>query len=437
METWNKTAWKSLLVPGGILLCLTVTLVKTDWFVITMPVITFLYYAGLLVGLLLASRFHCSRVFFALMVLFLAQQAIFFLRGNVLFRGPGQAALEVAIILVPLNFVLLSVSHERGLTLNTVGSNLIFLFIQSTIVAALARVGQTPLLPAHTPHHAAFSPLSSAYVWAAFGIAALLLLVRFMLLRKPVESALFWSLISFLFAVSSVGDARTAITYYAASTFILALSIIETSYLLAYHDELTTLPSRRAFQDALMRLQVPYSIAMVDIDHFKRFNDTYGHDTGDQVLRLVASCLAHITGGGRAYRCGGEEFAITFSGKTSADVLDHLEELRRRIESSSFRVRGADRRQLPRGQDRRSPRPRSRTRAGRAIRELAETDSGSALSVTVSIGVAACTQEKRDPERVVQGADKALYRAKAAGRNRIEIAPSGRRHARTTAAGIA
>jgi len=63
--------------------------------------------------------------------------------------------------------------------------------------------------------------------------------------------------------------------------------MVETSYLLAYHDELTALPSRRAFHEALLRLQPPYSIAMVDIDHFKRCNDTYGHDTGDEVLRLV------------------------------------------------------------------------------------------------------------------------------------------------------
>jgi diguanylate cyclase (GGDEF)-like protein len=217
---------------------------------------------------------------------------------------------------------------------------------------------------------------------------------------------------------------------------ILALSITETSYFLAYHDELTTLPSRRAFNDALLRLQAPYSIAMVDIDHFKRFNDTYGHDTGDQVLRLVASSLARVTGGGRAYRCGGEEFAIVFSGKTSTEVMGDLERLRATIESSSFRMRGADRRQLPRGSDRRQQPTRSRARTGRAIRQLAQASGPSALSVTVSIGVAGCTQEKTDPDRMVQAADKALYRAKAAGRNRIETATTSRR-VRAKAAGIA
>ncbi len=137
--------------------------------------------------------------------------------------------------------------------------------------------------------------------------------------------------------------------YAATAACILAASIIENSYLLAYHDELTTLPSRRAFNDALARLQEPYSIAVVDIDHFKRFNDTYGHDTGDQVLRLVASNLARVTGGGQAYRCGGEEFNILFPGKTTPEVVEHLEHLRATIESSEFRMRGRDRRQAARG----------------------------------------------------------------------------------------
>src|SRR5208282_2380883 len=104
----------------------------------------------------------------------------------------------------------------------------------------------------------------------------------------------------------------------------------------------------------------PYSIAMVDIDHFKRCNDTYGHDTGDQALRLVASKLARVSGGGQAYRCGGEEFAILFPGRTTADVLGHLEDLRAAIEASSLRLRGPDRRQLARGPDRRNPAARSR-----------------------------------------------------------------------------
>ena len=260
-----------------------------------------------------------------------------------------------------------------------------------------------------------------------------MLLCRFAILRKPSESAFFWSLAAFFLGSESAGVGRAA--YFATSMLILAISIIETSYMLAYQDELTALPSRRAFNDALPRLDAPYSIAVVDIDHFKKFNDTYGHDTGDQVLCLVASSLARVTGGGRAYRCGGEEFTIVFPGKSAADVVEHLERLRAAIETSSFRVRGTDRRQVPRGPDRRSHRSRART--GRAIRQLAKPGAHSALSVTVSIGVAGALDRATDPQKIIDLADKALYRAKSAGRNRVESAPAARHGVRTKAAGIA
>ena len=88
-------------------------------------------------------------------------------------------------------------------------------------------------------------------------------------------------------------------------------------------------------------LAAPYSLAVVDIDHFKNFNDTYGHDTGDQVLRMVASKLGEVTGGGKAFRTGGEEFCILFSGKSVAQALPHLEALRKEVETAIFHLRSA------------------------------------------------------------------------------------------------
>ena len=185
-------------------------------------------------------------------------------------------------------------------------------------------------------------------------------------------------------------------------------------------------------------MQDPYSIAVVDIDHFKKFNDTYGHDTGDQVLRLVAANLSRVTGGGKAHRCGGEEFNILFPGRTTSEVVDHLEQLRASIESSEFRMRRGDRRQAPRGPDRRKEPARSRRRKGQVIRELVQEKAPAMLSVTVSMGVATSGKEKSTPELVLQAADKALYRAKANGRNRIETATAIRRRTSIkAAAGIA
>src|SRR6185369_6728757 len=102
-------------------------------------------------------------------------------------------------------------------------------------------------------------------------------------------------------------------------------------------------PSRRSLNESLQGLGRRYTIAMVDVDHFKKFNDTYGHDVGDQVLKMVARKIQDVGGGGKAYRYGGEEFTITFSGRSLADVIPHLEELRKTIAGYRLQLRGSDR----------------------------------------------------------------------------------------------
>jgi diguanylate cyclase (GGDEF)-like protein len=439
----SKTTLKFLTIPGGVLLLSVAVLVHSGWLTLPLPAISFLDYSALVGGILLSWRFHSSRVFLALVVLFLAQQGIAMAVGAHAVPGsPGWIVLSAATVLVPLNFILIAIMPESGLTVSGVAPVGLFLFLQTIVIAVLSQRPGTQHAVSRV-HHAA-APISlPGYAVAAFVIAGAILLVRSLITRKPVDGALLWSLAAFFLSVQFLAVARTSTSYSATAACILAASIIETSYLLAYHDELTSLPSRRAFNDALLRLQAPYSIAAVDIDHFKRFNDTYGHDTGDQVLRLVAAKLARVTGGGEAYRCGGEEFTILFPGKTAAEVKDHLEQMRAAVESAEFHQRGTERRQTPRGPDRRgretaSPRTRGRGRKGQAIRKLAEQRSPAPLSVTVSIGLASASTEKLTPELVMQAADKALYRAKANGRNRLETASSPRRQSeRKQAAGIA
>lgn len=402
----------------------------SGWLTLAVPALSFLYYCAIGGGMLLAWRFHSSRIFLSVLVLFLAQQAVGLFAGQP--HLVSMTAHAVA-VLVPLNFVLIAVMHERGFTAVSVSPVAMLLFVECVTVAVFTSSAAEEKPSAAQIHHLAAMP---RYALAVLVLASIFLAVRFLITRKPSDSALLWSLCAFAFALHFTGTPHIATLYWAAAGCILAVSIVENSYLLAYHDELTSLPSRRAFNDAMMRLQSPYSIAVVDIDHFKKFNDTYGHDTGDQVLRLVASNLARVSGGGQAYRCGGEEFMILFPGKTGNDVTGHLEQLRKAIELSEFRMRTGDRRQVPRGPDRRNQRARGRVTKGQAIRQLAEEKPAAALSVTVSIGVATATAEPSDPDRVLQSADKALYRAKANGRNRLEVA-SSTRGSRVKAAGIA
>jgi len=427
---------KSLLTPG-ICLAVVAALLHTGLVTPSPVLIAYAFYGLLIAGLLLAWRFHSSRIFLALLVVFLAEQAIgYFSQGHVAANGPGRIVVAAVGLLLPLNFVLLSFQQEKGFTLSSIAPAGLLLFLESVIVAVLCR--PEPSAAAHRALHHAITPPSLPFATLlAFSAAAIVLLTRFMLFHKPAESGLFWALSACVLALRFGGVGRIPTAYFAAAAFVLASAIVETSYLLAYHDELTTLPSRRAFRDALLRLEPPYSIAMLDIDHFKRCNDTYGHDTGDQVLRMIASRLARVTGGGQPYRFGGEEFAILFPGKTTSDILEHLEKLRADIAASTLRLRGPDRRHEARGPDRRNQRPRARAQTGHVIRQLSRRAPSNQLSVTASIGVATSKGEKPSAEEVIQAADKALYRAKAAGRNRIETASAPHRRARTKAAGIA
>lgn len=424
MQNWKRTRAYALLVPGGILLLGAALMAQAKGIALPPQSITFLYYSALLIGLLLAWRFHSSRICLAITVVFLASQAIGISEaaGHISRMTP---VLAFICVLLPLDFIVIAMMDERGFQISALAPVAIFLFLQLVFITVLAS-GMGP-----KARHAGTEPLPN-YILVTFLAAGLILLSRGLITRKPVDHALFWSFTACLLFIQFRSSPRISSVYVLASLVILAFSVVETSYLLAYHDELTGLPSRRAFNEALSHLQEPYSIAAVDIDRFKQFNDAYGHDVGDQVLRLVATKLGRVTGGGQAYRCGGEEFVILFPGKTCDGIAEDLEHLRSAVETAEFRMREADRREVLRGPERRKP-AHGRARKVQQIRKLARGIDKSPLSVTVSIGVAGSSAARRTPDSILQAADKALYRAKANGRNRVELATLPRRRDRAKA----
>ena len=181
------------------------------------------------------------------------------------------------------------------------------------------------------------------------------------------------------------------------------MSLLQESHRLAFRDELTGLPSRRALEERLHGLGPVHTLAMLDVDHFKQFNDTHGHDIGDQVLRLVAARLAQAAGGGTAYRYGGEEFCIMFPEVGLAEALPHVEKICADIAAYQMAVRRDDR-------------PKD-AEAGTRLRSLRAAEK--TLSVTVSIGIAEPDDQLSTPAEVLRAADQALYRAKQGGRNRV------------------
>jgi diguanylate cyclase (GGDEF)-like protein len=402
--------------------------------------VDFCYYGAFAVGLLLAWRFHSSRVVSALVVLFLGQRAIeFFAQARNPLAGPGLTALEAVSFLIPLNFALLAVAQERGFTIPMAAPRLALLLIQSVFVAVICR--PAPANGSHLFHAAIFGRSWSAWtpipqISLLVFLAVLVFLVTRAVSRpKPVENGFAWALLALFIAFNNGAIGLVARAYVASAAIILVVSIVETSYAMAYNDELTGLPSRRAFNDAILRLDAPYTVAAVDIDHFKSVNDSYGHDTGDEVLCMVAANLARVTGGGQAFRVGGEEFTILFPSKRTQEVMSHLENLRLMIEQSPFRLRSkADRRSASRGADRRTPGGRKKTTRRKSTAAGAKGN----LQVTVSIGVAEPSDTETQIAHVLNLADEALYTAKRGGRNRVENASSQtKRAAKKTAQNMA
>ena len=426
MNLWNQAAVKSFLLPGAVLLAGTAVLVHSGLLPLSASAVNLYYGASFVAGLLLAWRFHSSRVFFTVVVLLLAERALgFFSSGSPPGSTAFRTAFDVLSVLLPLNFMVLSLMRERGFTAATAGSRLLLLFLQSTFVAVLCRPEQASSFfhaPIVNTDWLSGIRIPQVGLLAFLGALAVLL-ARFVLYRKPVESGSFWALAAVFAALQFGGIGRLPTIYLATSGLILVFAVVETSYLMAYHDELTSLPARRAFNGMLAGLADPYTIAIVDVDHFKNFNDTYGHEIGDQVLRMVASRLAAVSGGGKAFRCGGEEFSVVFPGKSISDAVAHLELLRKDIEASRFRVRTPlDRRRTPRGSDRRQ----SAGKRTRGRRPAPSINNDKEVSVTVSIGVAEPSTRNREIDQVIRAADQALYRAKRAGRNRVETDSTSR-----------
>lgn len=177
---------------------------------------------------------------------------------------------------------------------------------------------------------------------------------------------------------------------------LVVLAVLFGSYQMAFIDTLSGLPNRRSLDEALARLGRDYALAMVDVDHFKQFNDNHGHAAGDTVLREVAMVLKRH-GGGRAFRYGGEEFCLVFENRNPADAERACEQARQALEARRIRV-------LP---ELRGARRKARVQY---------------VSVTASFGLAVRGPAHNQPAEVLASADKALYKAKARGRNRVEVA---------------
>ncbi len=237
----------------------------------------------------------------------------------------------------------------------------------------------------------------------ALGITTVCLVIAFLKLAHRSTSltiGLFFSFVASIFPLVFLDREAISSVFFTASMLIVLFSSFRASHELAYRDELTGLLGRRMLFERLAGLSKNYTLAMVDIDHFKKFNDTYGHDVGDDVLAMVASKLDQVEGGGQVFRYGGEEFTVLFKGKKLDHAIAFLDDIRELIAETPFAIRDKS----------------SREKASKSARKESAKPQNT-VQITVSIGVAEKSNQHANAEDVIKDADKALYKAKDKGRN--------------------
>lgn len=367
--------------------------------------------AGLvLVGVILGWRFGNISVALALLVIFMSYLPLTnngFGSDDVIFWRLLYPSLS---IILPLNLLILTFLEERGL-LNYRGFlRVSFILIQIAGLYWLVKSENTAvqsiiddllhyrLAPAQWDK-GTLLPQPSLIL---FLFAALVLIVHLIVTRSAATAAFLGALIASALALHFAKDPYIRDIFAITSLAILTTMILQSAYGMAFVDELTSIPGRRALLMDMKKLRGGYVIAMADIDHFKKFNDTFGHDVGDQVLRMVANRLSRLGGGGKAYRYGGEEFTLLLPGMNNKAARKYLEEVRVAVEQSAFHLRSKER-----------PKKKPKNKAAKL--------KSKSVKVTISIGSAESTGKKAKPEEVMKSADEALYRAKEAGRNRISV----------------
>jgi diguanylate cyclase (GGDEF)-like protein len=375
----------------------------------------YLPYAVTLVGVFIGWRFDRSRLVFSLIVVSIGH---WMMTGPASSIGPGSSG-EIGYmayaLLFPAMLLVLSLLKERGLLTRrgllraaafaglciavlalTAADHWLAKSIASSIQQGAVQLLSAPVIPDFlTPTSSIPEPALIVFVaTAAFFIVRLVALGI-----PPLESGALGGLVAGGMALHFAENIQAVSLFFTAAAISILIAVIQDSYRLAFVDELTGLPGRNALSMETLKLGQRYAIAMLDVDHFKKFNDTYGHDIGDQVLRMVAGQMARVGGGGKPFRYGGEEFTIIFPGKTAEEAIANLDALRQVIKESGFTIRAKDRLQ--------------------AKASTKRNGKGKRVSVTISIGVSERSEKNPTPEDVTKAADQALYRAKKGGRNRV------------------
>lgn len=371
------------------------------------------YWALTLIGFL-AAIFNRGKIFLTTAVV---------LCGYTLLDASGSEDLSeiqrstfafIVTLLIPINLGIISLYRERGVLTTSGGIRLSILVTQAAAVFYLLQnninipswyEGLVLVPPNLWP---TFLPQEQWPFYVSV-IALTVSLSTSLIAPTPIKNSVFGATLGYCLLIWLQVAHHIDAAFVIAIVLLLANGLLRDYYNMAYRDELTGLPQRRALNEQMLALGRHYTLAMLDVDHFKKFNDAHGHDIGDQVLQMVASQIKKVTGGGKAFRYGGEEFTVVFSGKDIDEAEFHLEKVRAAIENYEMVIRQQERRE---DKDNGSKSHRKKGSFRRADQKV---------SVTISIGVASRQSRNESPDDVLKFADEALYKAKGGGRNRVSL----------------
>ena len=263
--------------------------------------------------------------------------------------------------------------------------------------AGLALAIRQPLLPMLKTN---WTALSQPALLAFFG-ALFLIGIRSVVQRNPLDSGGFWALATSFVAFQGLASGWSATNFLSAAGLILFLTLVQASHQRVYRDDLTGVPGKLAYEEAVAVLGKKYVLAVVGIDQLKQYGNQHGKVVSEQLLCKVAPKIMAAAGPGKVYRLAGEEFTILFQRKSATETLVTLEAIRKAVEQAALYLRGRD-----------------RVWEGGGLSRTGSSDE--ALAVTVSIGLAEAGDSGSSLGLVTKAAYRALYEAKGEGGNLVK-----------------
>ena len=412
----------SVLFPGGLIFLIAIGFLRPQglpmW--LQQPIAA-LPYIVLTFGLIFGWYFASSRMILSLLVLALADQALVLLPTT----GADQEAVRQTIVaisafLVPLNLLAFSLLKEDSLLTLRGLTRVVLVLVQPFLLLWLCLPEQHDLASSFTweyipSRHMEWTPIPQPALFA-FATASLLHFIRFALHRDPLEGGAIWALFAVFVAYHTSRCGWQPTNFFMAAGLILFSTLLQSFYRQTYRDELTGVPGRLAYDEAIGQLGKRFSVAVIGIDQLTQNANIHGKSVSEQILKLVAPRVHAACSGGQIFRTTGEELTVLFPGKSNTEALSTLETVRKTAEAINLFLRGRD-------------------RVWEKQRVTQKTGSrDQALPITLSIGVAEKLNDSATLTLVIKSAYRALYEAKGAGGNVVKrgletVIPARRSHA--------